>query len=487
MLDEIRIWNVARSPAEIQATLNKSLTGKEPGLVAYWQFDDGTAGDSSAHVGLGRLEGNARIEPGPRPTALPAKIPPATTPSAEVPGLAPEKRLEVLEALWRNLNEIYPALEYKGVRGREWIEAATRRAREAKSDQEFYDLMLEQIARLQDTHTRILSYPGQPKLESPPVILNRVEGKVTVIRAQTGTSLKAGEVILAIDGQPVEECLAEQMKRICNSTERGRVTEGCSRLLRRPPGTALNVCVEGIDGVVRDVALRCDANPDFWREPAISASFSGDSIGYIRISRWTDNSIPEQFDQALEKFKATQGLIIDVRGNTGGNDQWADVVNGRLTTRPIVSSIDFWRKPGTDQYTRTIGWVEPRGPWAYQGRVAVLIDEASMSACEHFVSGIEAMGHVLLVGLPTNGAGGGPTVVQLPDSTRVAISRALGLRANGVVFEGHGIPPHIYCMPTLKTLREGQDSALDAAKEWIRSGKALPSRTPMEGSYPQKE
>jgi C-terminal processing protease CtpA/Prc len=477
MLDEIRIWSVARSQADIQATLNKSLTGKEHGLVAYWNFDDGTANDTSAQVGPGRLEGQARIEPATRPTSLPAKNQSGGAPSAAAQGLTPAKRFEVLEALWQNLNEIYPALEYKGIRGRDWIEPALDRVRETKSDQDYYDLMLEQMARLKDTHTRILSYPGQPRLESPPVILNQVESKVAVIRAHATTSLKAGDVIVSIEGRPVEECLAEHLKRVCNSTERGRVSEGCGRLLRRPPGTTLKVRVEGADGTVRTLDLRCEAKPDFWREPTFSASFTGDSIGYIRISRWTDNSIPDQFDQALEKFKAAQGLVIDVRGNTGGKDQLADVVNGRLITNAVVSSIDFWRKPGTDQYTRTIGWVQPRGPWTYQGRVAVLIDEASMSACEHFVSGIEAMERVLLVGLPTNGAGGGPTVVELPDGTRVAISRALGLRANGVVFEGHGIPPHIYAAPTLNSLRAGRDSALDAAKAWILSGKPLPSRT----------
>ncbi len=39
-LDEFRIWNVARSQADIQATMNCSLTGLEPGLVAYWPMNE---------------------------------------------------------------------------------------------------------------------------------------------------------------------------------------------------------------------------------------------------------------------------------------------------------------------------------------------------------------------------------------------------------------------------------------------------------------
>ena len=41
-LDEIRLWNVARTPGEIQASIATELTGTEPGLIAYWRLDDGT-------------------------------------------------------------------------------------------------------------------------------------------------------------------------------------------------------------------------------------------------------------------------------------------------------------------------------------------------------------------------------------------------------------------------------------------------------------
>jgi hypothetical protein len=39
-LDELRIWNVARTPAELAANRYRGLAGDEPGLVAYWQLDE---------------------------------------------------------------------------------------------------------------------------------------------------------------------------------------------------------------------------------------------------------------------------------------------------------------------------------------------------------------------------------------------------------------------------------------------------------------
>lgn len=46
LMDEVRIWNYARSAAEIRTTMDTSLTGSEPGLVGYWTFDE----DSTSQV-----------------------------------------------------------------------------------------------------------------------------------------------------------------------------------------------------------------------------------------------------------------------------------------------------------------------------------------------------------------------------------------------------------------------------------------------------
>ncbi len=65
-LDEVRIWNTARTQTQIQATLHRALNGDESGLVGYWRFDDrsgvtaansvpgGSAGDLGAGVAVQR-------------------------------------------------------------------------------------------------------------------------------------------------------------------------------------------------------------------------------------------------------------------------------------------------------------------------------------------------------------------------------------------------------------------------------------------------
>jgi len=73
VLDEIRIWNVARSQKEIQTAMNTTLTGKEQGLVAYWNFDDGTAKDMSPHSNDGTISGDPQIVESPHPSSLALK------------------------------------------------------------------------------------------------------------------------------------------------------------------------------------------------------------------------------------------------------------------------------------------------------------------------------------------------------------------------------------------------------------------------------
>jgi hypothetical protein len=42
LMDEVRIWNTARSQSEIQGNMNKILVENETGLIGYYKFDEGT-------------------------------------------------------------------------------------------------------------------------------------------------------------------------------------------------------------------------------------------------------------------------------------------------------------------------------------------------------------------------------------------------------------------------------------------------------------
>ncbi|OWY26051.1 hypothetical protein BVG80_00640, partial [Sphingobacteriales bacterium TSM_CSM] len=49
-VDEVRIWNTVRTQTQIQSSMGTELAGNESGLVAYYKFNQGTAGGNNAGI-----------------------------------------------------------------------------------------------------------------------------------------------------------------------------------------------------------------------------------------------------------------------------------------------------------------------------------------------------------------------------------------------------------------------------------------------------
>jgi Concanavalin A-like lectin/glucanases superfamily len=59
MMDDVRVWSIERSAAEIRNYRTRRLTGNEPGLMAWWNFDAGDARDATGHGHDGKFVGSA--------------------------------------------------------------------------------------------------------------------------------------------------------------------------------------------------------------------------------------------------------------------------------------------------------------------------------------------------------------------------------------------------------------------------------------------
>jgi hypothetical protein len=101
-IDEVRLWDVARTGAEIAQDMNQTLTGNESGLAAYYQMSDGsglTLTDDSGQGWTGTLQDGTNIVPpdgqpplwvspgaisggSVPPTATNTPLPPTATPTA---------------------------------------------------------------------------------------------------------------------------------------------------------------------------------------------------------------------------------------------------------------------------------------------------------------------------------------------------------------------------------------------------------------------
>ncbi|MCK5462779.1 MAG: LamG domain-containing protein, partial [Bacteroidales bacterium] len=58
IIDEARVWDIPRTQAEIQGSMNRTIPGSTPGLIGYWRFYDGSgtnADDQTAYDNNGTL------------------------------------------------------------------------------------------------------------------------------------------------------------------------------------------------------------------------------------------------------------------------------------------------------------------------------------------------------------------------------------------------------------------------------------------------
>jgi hypothetical protein len=95
-MDEVRVWDHRRTLEEIRENMFKRLTGKEAGLMALWNFEDGTANDMTPNGYDGKLIGKARVgntdldlARALLPTPPPAAVPVTGSPPATVAAINP--------------------------------------------------------------------------------------------------------------------------------------------------------------------------------------------------------------------------------------------------------------------------------------------------------------------------------------------------------------------------------------------------------------
>ena len=80
-MDEVQIWNATRTTEQIQADMRRQLFGNEPGLVAYWRFDEGSG--TTAFDASGNANNSASLVNGP--VWLPSDIVPFAPTVATLP------------------------------------------------------------------------------------------------------------------------------------------------------------------------------------------------------------------------------------------------------------------------------------------------------------------------------------------------------------------------------------------------------------------
>ena len=157
-------------------------------------------------------------------------------------------------------------------------------------------------------------------------------------------------------------------------------------------------------------------------------------IGYIRLTIFANNS-DEQFAKALDNLenKDIDGLIIDLRGNSGGHLTTAEnIISMFLDSSHPIYQIKS--KDGQKKYYST-------GKETKKYKIAVLIDSSSASASEVVTSALSEQYGATVVGENSYGKGTVQELQTLPDGEQYKLTTKSWLTSQGKVIDKKGIEP----------------------------------------------
>ncbi len=235
-----------------------------------------------------------------------------------------------------------------------------------------------------------------------------VDDTVRIIRIIKGgpseqTALRPGDRIVSVDGQPYtgKEVTNEETLRRLKGEEKTQVTVGVLHSGARMPE---NITITR--GAVKVNSVT-------------AAYLASDSIGYIRLSTFGDNTKAE-FDAALAKlnFEGFNSLIIDLRGNLGGYMEPAVMIANEFLARGDLIVYTEGRKSPRQDYR-----ADGRG--SYQNLpLVLLVDETSASASEILAGAIQDNDRGTIVGRRSFGKGLVQVPVQFDDGSMLRLTKA---------------------------------------------------------------
>ena len=185
-------------------------------------------------------------------------------------------------------------------------------------------------------------------------------------------------------------------------------------------------------------------------------------IVFVRIHNWIDGvGIQDCFDQIIAGHAHRKTMVIDLRGNTGGNLLMAQQMRRRfLRERTLLGTIQYTRADGTLAEPVEL-WDEPLKSGAWPGDLVVLTDALTYSASEDFLHGLQGLPHVLVIGAPSGGGSGRPRTLPLIPGWSVTMSTALTFDRTGHCIEGNGTPVDVPADPFTESWREHLGLSVD--------------------------
>jgi C-terminal processing protease CtpA/Prc len=275
--------------------------------------------------------------------------------------------------------------------------------------------------------------------------------------------------------------------------------------------------------------------------PAISAWPSSGSrvldmnVGYLRLATMREGPSLGEIKLWMPKFRATSGLIVDVRDNNGGDraallalysylaaqkdpphvfnaaayrlhklhqenylaenhhmfranaSEWSPTERRAVATFARTFKPQWTLPPGdfSDWHYMALSRLDDPEIYHYDKPVIVLMNAKCFSATDIFLAGLKGLKQVRLLGMPSSGGSAySQEIVLGATPLRVRIGTMASFQADGKLFDTNGIQPNIRVEAVPEYFIGGRDNVLDQAVRLIKRATSSPRPKVTESASP---
>ena len=219
-----------------------------------------------------------------------------------------------------------------------------------------------------------------------------------------------------------------------------------------------------LDEELRDAYLQTDYN----LSSGLKYRILPDNIAYVVYESFQSAIGEGNLDDMFHSLRMCNGMILDIRGNGGGNLDYVEQFASHFTNDKVLVGYRS-HKTGTghnDFSPLEAEYITPSKGVRWQKPCVVLTNRSCYSAANTFVRDMKEMPQVTIMGDYTGGGSGLPFSSEIPIgwSVRFSASPSYDARKEQIEF---GIAPDIPCALDAEKAAQGIDSMIERAREFI--------------------
>jgi len=219
-----------------------------------------------------------------------------------------------------------------------------------------------------------------------------------------------------------------------------------------------------------DTELREDyLGTDYKIASGIKYRILEDNVGYIYYPSFSNPIGEGNLDEVFHYLRACSGLILDLRGNSGGTLTYAERLARRFTNERVLAGYTQYKtgKGHSDFSDPVAEYIDPSDGVRWQKPVIILQNRECYSAANTFIRNARACTKVTTLGDRTGGGSGMPFSSELPNGWAVRFSASPSFDSQMQHIE-FGINPDIPCSLDTADVIRGKDTLIERARQLLR-------------------